>query len=192
MALPRDPEIVLNRGIEVSSPASPHGTHVFRSAGNFGRIVTGLSDLVIDHSNLIGDIAYIKEWWEDPAIAGESEEFPCFYILPMFISAPRSPALYKADDDKTYRSEPYIGDPLSMTRVPITVMAYYKYNDIRHPVTDVRNWAWNYWDILSQDKMVYALPGGIQAMTPRVGWYISGTSYIILWWSLQMQIAAIL
>ena len=192
MAIPRDPTITTYKGIEVGSPASPHGTHVLRSAANFGKIITGFSQLVIDHSNLIGDISRIKEWWEDPVIVGETEEFPCFYILPMFIAAPRSEALYKTDDDHLYHSLPYIGDPLSMSTVPITLMAYYKYLDINTPVTEVRNWAWNFWDILSQDKIYYAIPGGIQAMTPRIGWHISGTNYIILWWSLQLQVSAIL
>lgn len=192
MAIPRDPELILSSGLVVASPSSPHGTHVFRSAGNFNDIVSGFQHLVIDHSNLIGNIAYIKEWWEDPAIAGETEEFPCFYILPLFISAPRSPALYKADDDKTYHASHYIGDPLSMSTFPITVMGYYKYTDIRTPVEDVRNYAFNFLDIVAEDKMLYFRPGGIQAMTPRIGWYFSGTNYVILWWSVQMQMSAIL
>ena len=192
MAIPREPAYTPYSGIVVASPSSPHGSHTFRSAANFDKIVTGLEQLVIDHSNLIGDIAYIKEWWEDPAVVGEGEEFPCFYILPLFIAAPRSSALYKADEDKLYNAKPYIGDPLAKGVYPITVMAYYKYLDVRTPITDVRNWAWNYWDILMQDKVVYALPGGIQAMTPRIGWHISSTNYIILWWSLQLQVTAIL
>mgnify|MGYP000913077403 FL=1 len=192
MAIPRDPQVIPYTGIIVSSPSSPHGVHNFRSADNFNRIVVGLEQLAIDHSNLIGNVAYIKEWWEDPAIAGENEEFPCMYILPLYIPPHRRPEYVKADDDKIYSTVPYIGDPLSMSTMPVTVMTYYKYTDIRHPIKDVRDWAWNYWDILSQEKAMYALPGGIKMMTPRIGWYMSGTSYIILWWSLQIQISAIL
>lgn len=186
MAIPNyDPYISLS-GITVASPTALHGEHAFRSAANFNRIVNGLKQLVNDHAGSLGNIAYIKERWEDPAIVGEYEEFPSFYILPMYLEDK------KTDDDRTFDTIPYIGDPLAMSTVPVTVMAYYKFNDIYQPLTDIRNYAWNFWDILSQDKLNYALPGGIQAMTPHLGWHIAGTTYVVLWWSLQMKIASIL
>lgn len=186
MAIPRDPVIMPVSGYTVASPASPHGTHTFRHASNFDQIIAGIIDLVKDHPEHLGGIQYIKEWWEDPAIVGETEEFPCIYLLPLYL------AEKKTDDDNTYSSLPFIGDPLSRTTFPLTIMGYYKYSDIRHPITDVRTYAWNFWDILSQDFREYLKPGGLQAMTPHIGWHISGTNYVILWWSLQLKMQAFL
>ena len=103
MALPRAPPIVIpSSGLVVSSPDAHHGTHTFRSAGNFNNIVTGLVNLVLDHAGDIGEIRYIKEWWEEPAIAGELEEFPCLYILPLY------PEVTRVSKDMPFKSSPYV------------------------------------------------------------------------------------
>lgn len=187
MALPRveaSPDIA--QGVAVASPVSPHGTHVLRHAPNFNRIVDGLIQLVTDHSPLLGNIAYIKEWWEDPAIAGEFEEFPCLHIIPLY------PESQKISKDQIYRTDPYIGDPLGLSMFPITVIAYYKFSDIRKPLREVRDYAWNFWDILLQDKQMYALPGGIQTTTLDVGWHITGTTYVIQYWTMRIKVTGIL
>jgi len=178
--------IITSAGLVVASPNAHHGTHVFRSATNFNVVVDALVSCIIDHAGDLGNIKYIKEWWEEPAIVGETDEFPCFYILPLH------PDSTKVAKDAPYKSEPYIGDPLSMTTYPITLMGYYKYTNVRHPVRDVRNYAWNLWDILSTDKRTYCLPAGLQAMTPDVGWHIAGTNYVVQWWSMRLKMSAIL
>lgn len=190
MALPRVPIIPIPaHGLEVASPDATHGVHTFRSSSNFNTIVDNLSGLVTDHAGSLGNIQFIKEWWEDPAIVGESEELPCVYILPLYISSPHDE---KTDDDNKYKSSPYIGDPLARTVFPVTVMAYYKYTDVRQPLRAVRNYGWNFWDILLDERRDYGLPAGVQAMTPHVGWHMAGTQYIIQWWSMQMRMTAIL
>lgn len=186
MALPGDTSgEIPYEGIIVASPSASMHNHVFRSAPNFNKIVDGLIALMNDHSGDLGGITVIKEWWEDPAIVGDSGEFPAGYILPLYLNKDKT----KLDD--RYEESPYIGDPLSKGVYPFTVMAYYKYTDIRQPMREVRNWGWNFWDIIQYDKSSYLLPGGIQTMTPQVGWHIAGTQYIIQWWALQLKITAI-
>lgn len=176
----------LTRGLEVASPYAHHGTHDFRSASNFNRIVDGIIRVASDHAGDIGNISFIKEWWEDPAIVGETEDFPCFYVIPLH------PDVTKVTKESPYQSDPYIGDPLSKTTFPVTIMGYYKYTDVRQPLRDVRNYAWNFWDILSSEKKDYVLPGGLQTMIPNVGWHISGTNYVVQWWSMRLKFTGIL
>lgn len=186
MAIPKSTKVIPASGLTVASPTATHGSHEFRSAGNFNTIVSKLVTLVQDHAGSLGNIAYIKEWWEDPAIVGETEQFPCFYILPLYQKES------KEQLDETYGALPYIGDPLAKHVIPVTLLGYYKYTDIYHPVSDVRNYAYNFLDILLQDRLNYCPPGGIQAATPHIGWHIAGTNYIILYWSLQLKITSIL
>lgn len=187
MAIARAPPLVVTpQGIVVASPNALHGSHDLRHAGNFNKVVDGFIQLIIDHAGSLGNIKYIKEWWEDPAIAGETEEFPCVYVIPLF---PESPRVSK---EMVYKSDPYIGDPLALTTYPITISAYYKYVDTRKPLRAVRDYGWNFWDILAQDKQTYALPSGIQSSTIDVGWFVSGTNYVIQYWTIRIKMQGIL
>lgn len=187
MAIPRAPALpTITSGLQVASPDAHHGTHTFRSASNFNRVVDGLIQVASEHAGDIGNIKYIKEWWEDPAIAGETEEFPCLYILPLY------PESVKVAKDAPYKAQPYIGDPLAMSTFPITVMGYYKYVDVKQPTRLVRDYAYNFWDILMAHQVDRTIPAGVQMMTPDVGWYISGTNYVVMWWSMRLKLSAIL
>lgn len=186
MAIPRSVPVITSAGLQVASPSAVHGSHVFRSASNFNGITDEIVNLVIDHAGNLGNIKYIKEWWEDPAIVGEAEEFPCFYLLPLYLDEKKTKL------DKTYESSRYIDDPLALTTFPLTVMAYYKYTNIRQPVRDVRDYAWNFFDILLEDMRTYVRLSGMKSSTPHIGWHMAGTNYIIQWWAIQLEMTAIL
>jgi hypothetical protein len=190
MALPRaTPLPITAQGLQVASPDAHPGTSVFRSAINFNLITDGIVQLAIDHAGEIGNIQWVKEWWEDPAIVGESEQFPCFYIVPLYYDEVGAD---KVDKSRRYYSSRFMGDPLAQTTFPITVMAYYKYLDIRQPQRDVRNYGWNFYDImLNELKTMVKIPG-VKSTTPHIGWHVAGTNYIIQWWSLQLELTSIL
>lgn len=190
MALPRESPVPnLIRGIEVASPLAQPGTTAFRSAINFNNIVDGIKSLAIAHAGDLGGIKYIKEWWEDPAIVGEYEEFPCFYILPLYFI---DREYDKTDKHHEYNSKQFVGDPLAKTVFPVTCMAYYKYLDIRQPQRDVRNYGWNFQDIILNEMKTLPKLAGLRTSTHHIGWHMSGTNYIIQWWSLQLELTSIL
>ena len=47
-------------------------------------------------------------------------------------------------------------------------------------------------DILLEDMRKYVKLSGMKASTPHIGWHIAGTNYIIMWWSIQLEMVAIL
>jgi hypothetical protein len=110
---------------------------MIKTATQIASVVTSISNLITTNATYLGGIKAVLEKDEHPGVALESDQIPCAYVLPIV--------------EGHMLTEFSIGHDQLRHEFPVTILMYYRADDVNSFIALNRNYAINLVDILNDN-----------------------------------------